>query len=117
MSYDKNTWAKGDVITAAKLNNMEDGIANAGGGGVLVANVTAIDEFTYDLDKTWQEIHDAQVAFVVYDDGEGYLYCNRVKKVYNDGGYFVECDELPYTSQSSEFEANSANSYPSLSEK
>lgn len=33
MTYTKNTWANGDVITAAKLNNMEDGIANAGGGG------------------------------------------------------------------------------------
>lgn len=32
MTYTKNTWANGDVITAAKLNNMEDGIANAGGG-------------------------------------------------------------------------------------
>ena len=33
MTYEKNTWANGDVITAAKLNNMEDGIANAGSGG------------------------------------------------------------------------------------
>ena len=33
MSYDKTTWAKGDVITATKLNKIEDGIANAGGGG------------------------------------------------------------------------------------
>lgn len=31
MSYTKNTWATGDTITAAKLNNIEDGIANAGG--------------------------------------------------------------------------------------
>lgn len=30
MSYTKNTWATGDTITAAKLNNMEDGIADAG---------------------------------------------------------------------------------------
>lgn len=32
MSYDKNTWQSGDVITAVKLNNIEDGIANASGG-------------------------------------------------------------------------------------
>ena len=31
MSYDKQTWATGDTITANKLNHMEDGIA-AGGG-------------------------------------------------------------------------------------
>lgn len=31
MSYDKTTWQTGDVITATKLNNIEDGIANASG--------------------------------------------------------------------------------------
>lgn len=30
MSYTPNTWATGDTITAAKLNNIEQGIANAG---------------------------------------------------------------------------------------
>jgi len=34
MSYEKNTWKTGDVITSVKLNRMEDGIANA--GGILV---------------------------------------------------------------------------------
>ena len=29
MSYVKNTWENGDVITAEKLNNMEDGISTA----------------------------------------------------------------------------------------
>ena len=33
MSYNKTTWQTGDVITATKLNNIEDGIANASGGG------------------------------------------------------------------------------------
>ena len=28
MPYNKTTWAKGDVVTSAKLNNMEDGIAS-----------------------------------------------------------------------------------------
>ena len=27
MAYSKTTWATGDVITAAKLNNIEDGVA------------------------------------------------------------------------------------------
>ena len=29
MSYDKTTWASGDVVTSAKLNHIEDGIAGA----------------------------------------------------------------------------------------
>lgn len=39
MSYSKNTWANGDVITAAKMNNIENGIAAAeesGGGYDLI---------------------------------------------------------------------------------
>lgn len=35
MSYTKNTWATGDTITAAKLNNMEDGIEAAGYDAVI----------------------------------------------------------------------------------
>lgn len=31
MAYTKQTWECGDVITAEKLNHMEDGIANSGG--------------------------------------------------------------------------------------
>lgn len=54
MSYTPNTWATGDTITAEKLNNMEQGIAGA--GGVLVATMT-YPESTFN--KTWQEIYDA----------------------------------------------------------
>ena len=33
MAYEKNTWATGDTITAAKLNHIEDGIEEAGTTG------------------------------------------------------------------------------------
>lgn len=33
MSYTQQNWQTGDVITAAKLNHMEEGISNAGGQG------------------------------------------------------------------------------------
>jgi hypothetical protein len=88
MSYDKNTWAKGDVITANKLNNMEDGIANAGGGGVLVVTVDADDA----LDKTWQEIHDAGFAIKASDVSPevGWL-----TQLYSNGtGYYVAFSEV-----------------------
>lgn len=64
MSYDKQTWQTGDVVTSAKLNHMEDGIA-AGGGGVLVVNV---DDETGTLDKTWQEIADAKYAVLAFEE-------------------------------------------------
>lgn len=34
MSYEKHTWETGETITAEKLNNLEDGIAEGGSGGV-----------------------------------------------------------------------------------
>ena len=37
MSYQPTNWSRGDVITSAKLNKIEQGIAS---GGVLVATDT-----------------------------------------------------------------------------
>ena len=62
MSYTPTTWTNGDTITAAKLNKMEQGIADAGGGGlgvdVLVyingsdlATATAIGDYATVLAK------------------------------------------------------------------
>ena len=36
MSYTPTTWVTGDTVTATKLNKMEQGIANAGGGVDLI---------------------------------------------------------------------------------
>ena len=33
MAYEKQEWKCGDVVTAEKLNHMEDGITEASGGG------------------------------------------------------------------------------------
>ena len=68
MSYEKNTWKTGDVITSTKLNRMEDGIANAGGilviGGLTVGMNQTSYQFTGAADKTWQEIDNALAAGV-----------------------------------------------------
>ena len=42
MSYTKQTWATGDIITADKMNHMEDGIADSGGGGAFLINIWTI---------------------------------------------------------------------------
>lgn len=42
MAYEKQTWTTGDVITQEKLNHMEDGIANAGGGGGVATDFSSI---------------------------------------------------------------------------
>lgn len=71
MSYTPTNWATGDVITAEKLNNMENGIANAGSG--TSAGNAVVFEFTatYDLqshsysvatDVTFEEVKSAFLA-------------------------------------------------------
>lgn len=44
MAYEKYTWVDGELITAEKLNHMEDGIAEGGGGDV---------GYTYSVEETF----------------------------------------------------------------
>lgn len=41
MAYEKTTWQSGDVVTSAKLNHIEDGIADA--GGIVTVKVQFVD--------------------------------------------------------------------------
>lgn len=75
MSYTKQTWANGDVITAEKLNHIEDGIADSGGGGAFVCTGTGSP---LELNKTYAEIKaalDAGKVIYLYDE-QGYLCFN-----------------------------------------
>ena len=55
MAYEKQTWQTGDIVTAAKLDHMEDGIANAS-VGMMVVTITGNDTDGYTADKTFDEI-------------------------------------------------------------
>ena len=50
MSYTPTTWATGDTITATKLNKMEQGIAGAGGSGLIGYE-------NGELDKNYNELN------------------------------------------------------------
>lgn len=59
MSYTPHEWQNDELITAAKLNNIEEGVAAGGGGsGALICSLNN-DGNHYVLDKTVQEIYDA----------------------------------------------------------
>lgn len=107
MSYEKQNWKNGDVITETKLNHMEDGIAT--GGGVLVVNGT-IDGNTMTLDKTWQEIHDAGTVVLIFEFDADTQVSNWLTMVdYINGGYgctFIGGNKI-------EFHTDSADGYPS----
>lgn len=64
MTYTPTTWATGDVITADKLNNIEQGIVNAGGAKALIVTASNLPDknntyTTPTLDKTFDEIANA----------------------------------------------------------
>lgn len=67
MTYEKTTWVDGDIITAEKLNHIEDGIANSGSesGGASLPKVNSNDN-------------------------------NKVLKVV-DGAWNISEEKLPYT--------------------
>ena len=60
MSYEKTNWTSGDVITAEKLNHMEDGIGLAGGSALIVTGTDDGTQIT--LNKTFGEIKTAYNA-------------------------------------------------------
>ena len=62
MAYEPTNWKAGDTVTSAKLNKIEQGIA--GGANILIINEVPEDDLLV-LDKTWQEINNAEIAFVI----------------------------------------------------
>lgn len=66
MNYEKQTWERGETISADKLNHIEEGVeqVSQNGGGMLVVKPTGrtTQNGDYELiwqDKTWQEVDDA----------------------------------------------------------
>lgn len=64
MAYTPTQWSTGDTITAAKLNKIEDGIANSGDGVIITDNGSA-------LNKTFAEIYNlinsGTLCFIKYN--------------------------------------------------
>ena len=62
MSYTPTSWSTGDTITAAAMNKIENGIANAGGGKYDAYDyiISQVDSGTPVLEKgVWSDIYDA----------------------------------------------------------
>lgn len=101
MSYTPINWQTGDQITAAKLNAMDQGIANA---GVLTVHST-----NNTLDKTWQEINDSPFSVLLSDDGF-FLFMGAFEE---DGDYWVTYWAFGLA-EPLVFITNSASGYPTL---
>ena len=79
MAYTPTDWQTGDVVTAEKLNKLENGVAG-GGSGNLIATLTynSADAY-YTLDKSWRDIKNALdaggivIAKDVYEESPGVI--------------------------------------------
>ena len=65
MSYTPNVWQNGDILTADKMNALEQAVASGGGGGSSDYYEIPYNSDTDTLGKTWQEISDAITAYGV----------------------------------------------------
>ena len=70
MSYEPTNWKDGDLVTSAKLNKIEQGIAENDGASILKVSMV-YEENGVSLDKTFKEIRDAiKEQISVYACGE-----------------------------------------------
>ena len=113
MNYNKTTWQTDDVITAEKLNKLENGIVN---NGALIVNCTEQQDESLILDKTWQEIWDAYYSgrnVIIYDeDGLGLYNLIYIHASQDDYSLYITGS---YGLGLIEFQTSTANGYPSCS--
>ena len=96
MAYEPTVWKSGDTVTSAKLNKLEQGVANAGGGGssggVLFVTVgeSNICDKSYNDIKT--AIEDGILPILVIPSGDEdtlammYMYSNGFSE---NGEFYV----------------------------
>ena len=83
MSYVKNTWASGDLITAQKLNNIENGVENASAAALPVYDTSDRGKYLGVVVSSnspilsWESIPDVLPAYSSDQKGK-YLAVNNV---------------------------------------
>ena len=78
MAYEKTEWKKGDIITAAKMNKIEEGIANGQGGILFVIGHKENGDasFTYNITgkEAWEAFNNGQILIVKKEEYYNYDY-------------------------------------------
>lgn len=110
MAYIKNTWTTGDIVTSAKLNNMENGIDNA-----TPFIVTWNDDDS--LSETWQTIFDAlaagRVVLVIYAQETDVTQFPVNFAAHMGASYLVHAYDYE-APEFVEFATDSPNGYPAI---
>lgn len=82
MSYTPTSWTTGDTITASALNKIEQGIANAGGGGGGTEISYTIESDLMVLDASYNDLKQILLSgstpyILLTLDGEGFEVVER----------------------------------------
>ena len=97
MTYVKTEWETGDIITAEKLNNMEDGIEECSTSipnyQFVVHGMTDEGDAGYILDATWNELNsevaDNKLPIVVSIDPVLGARVDYLVGLFIDGGVYI----------------------------
>lgn len=110
---------KGKYLHANESNGALEWAEGGSGGGPLVVHAIPSDDSTT-LDKTWQDIKDADAVSIIFDNAEenarNFYFCSSVfERAPFDGGdtqYVVKIHDLG-DAQIMDFIASSESGYPS----
>lgn len=109
MAYSKNTWQSGDVVTSAKLNNIENGIANASGNIAYTiegSNVVLSASF----DDVLEMVGNGVIPFIVTNfDAGSYVIYHATHISGDEGDYSVAFNDVYLSDASIEFTATASN--------
>lgn len=109
MTYEKTTWAAGDVVTAAKLNNLENGVANA--GATIVSVNTSTGALSMTAGELFQAVKSGVVMAQITGNDNTEMLCSCVIADVDSSEYFTFWFFSP-GSQLIICTASSANDYP-----
>ena len=102
MAYEKQTWAKGDIVTSAKLNHMEDGIADSDTDAFAI-NISCKESYSSDdytdvsvkesLDYIYSSLKAGKYPIVYVETKSGapypqtYSFADLQSQVYEQNNY------------------------------
>ena len=107
MAYEKQTWEDGNIITAEKLNHMEDGIENSSASGETPIEVvftkasdgTVTQETSYKGSEIYSQRNTKKIIGILKDNGDNSrLESVQFKMISNRGPYgmaFVFVNLIP----------------------
>lgn len=87
MSYIPTEWKNGDVITAEKLNKLEEGVQEAIGDELIINVRFDTNEFKYVMDKEFNELGEAYDNGIKLKVDIGGAYLDFQQRSTSMGGY------------------------------